>query len=230
MAIQVTCPGCGKRFTVSDKFAGQKGPCPSCKKEILVPKLEEQVEIHAPENFGPKDSQGKSVLKPITREESPVGVLQIVGIVAVLVIALVGALAVRFTVTDPADSQLWIFLGCGAVLLGPVVSYAGYFILRDQDLAPFRGSALYLRLVICGGLYAASWMLMPLVAYTVGDYEFVPVMVGAAIMIAIGGGIALASFEMDYLMGILHYGFYFAICVGLRFVAGVGVLPFVSDS
>ena len=68
MPIKVICPGCTKRFTVSEKFAGQKGPCPHCKAEIKIPEVaEEEVVIHAPENFGPKDAGGRAVLKPIER-------------------------------------------------------------------------------------------------------------------------------------------------------------------
>ena len=69
MPIQVTCPNCLKRFQVSDKFAGKQGPCPACKKTIRVPDASEAVTIHAPEDDGPKDSKGQSVLKPITRTD-----------------------------------------------------------------------------------------------------------------------------------------------------------------
>ena len=70
MPIQVTCPGCLSRFSVSDKFAGKKGPCPKCKKEISIPTKAEEVVIHAPEPTGPKDSQGKVILKPIRRTDT----------------------------------------------------------------------------------------------------------------------------------------------------------------
>ena len=50
MPINVTCPGCLKRFSVADKFAGKKGPCPKCKKIITIPKKEDEVVIHAPEH------------------------------------------------------------------------------------------------------------------------------------------------------------------------------------
>ena len=73
MPIQVTCPGCLSRFTVSDKYAGKKGPCPKCKKEIMVPDKAQEVVIHAPEVSGPKDSKGVAVLKPIKRGEFRVG-------------------------------------------------------------------------------------------------------------------------------------------------------------
>ena len=70
MPIQVTCPGCHARFKVSDKFAGQTGPCPKCKKPITIPKKEDEVVIHAPEAYGPKGVDGTATLKPIERKES----------------------------------------------------------------------------------------------------------------------------------------------------------------
>src|SRR6056297_1201645 len=91
MSIQVTCPGCLTRFQVNDKFAGKKGPCPKCKAEIMIPDKSDEVVIHAPEHSGPKDSQGRSVLKPIEREEVRVtrwGLIAVLGaIVCSLAIA-----------------------------------------------------------------------------------------------------------------------------------------------
>src|SRR5437773_10569668 len=74
MAIVVVCPTCHARFQVSEKFAGQKGPCPKCKNPINIPKLEDEVKIHAPEEFGAggKDAKGRPVLKPIERVEAKV--------------------------------------------------------------------------------------------------------------------------------------------------------------
>ena len=49
MPIAVVCSSCKARFQVSEKFAGKQGPCPKCKSIITIPKVEEQVQIHAPE-------------------------------------------------------------------------------------------------------------------------------------------------------------------------------------
>src|SRR6476620_5372965 len=92
MAIDVTCPGCKTRFQVSDKFAGKKGPCPKCKTVITIPKKEDEIVIHAPEQSGPTDSKGVAVLKPLTRVEttlSPVTIGAIAGaVITTLLIAL----------------------------------------------------------------------------------------------------------------------------------------------
>lgn len=39
MAIVVTCPQCGTQFSVHDRFAGRKGPCPKCSATIPIPEL-----------------------------------------------------------------------------------------------------------------------------------------------------------------------------------------------
>ena len=70
MAITVVCQGCHTRFKVSEKFAGRKGPCPKCKIEIYIPKVEERVQIkheHSEEHV--RGASGKLVLEPIAREE-----------------------------------------------------------------------------------------------------------------------------------------------------------------
>ena len=42
MAIQVTCPACGKVLRVSDSAAGKKGKCPGCGNAIQVPMVSQQ--------------------------------------------------------------------------------------------------------------------------------------------------------------------------------------------
>ncbi|MCA9246062.1 MAG: hypothetical protein KDA42_03075, partial [Planctomycetales bacterium] len=83
MPIHVICPGCHARFSVSEKFAGKKGPCPKCKKEIQVPAATEEVKIHAPEHseVGAKSAGGKLVLKPIERQETKVKPVLLIGMV-----------------------------------------------------------------------------------------------------------------------------------------------------
>src|SRR5258708_9739278 len=72
MPIQVTCPGCLKRFSVADKFAGQKGPCPKCKQIITIPKKQDEVIIHAPDHSetGHVDASGRNVLKNYKRMDT----------------------------------------------------------------------------------------------------------------------------------------------------------------
>ena len=107
MPISVVCTGCKKRFSVSEKFAGQKGPCPSCKAIIQIPAKAEEVVIHAPEEAGPKDSQGKAVLKPILREETRFNP-KIAAAVGVTIIALFIAAWIIGSVTPGAPAGLGV--------------------------------------------------------------------------------------------------------------------------
>ncbi len=103
MPIPVICPSCKGRFQVSEKFAGKQGPCPKCKFTISIPKLDEQVKIHAPEEFsGPggvaaKDAQGRAVLKPIAREKSRIQPIVLIAAAAAALVAVVAALLLRLT-------------------------------------------------------------------------------------------------------------------------------------
>src|SRR4051812_24500902 len=95
MPIPVLCPSCKARFSVSEKFAGKQGPCPKCKAPITIPKLEDQVQVHAPEEFaaGGKTSTGQAALKPITRKptrfELVPTMIAVCGALGVLAIAFV---------------------------------------------------------------------------------------------------------------------------------------------
>ena len=220
MPIHVTCPGCFKRFQVSDKFAGQKGPCPNCKTIIHIPKKEEEVVIHAPEEFGPKDATGKAVLKPIFRTETKVSLPWMVGIGAAVVVVLTIALLLR-----SAERRVPIFiLAAGAVILGPPLAWAGYSILRNPDLEPHRGWSLAIRSSLCGLVYAGLWGLYAIVLCYVLDLtpqerpELYQLVFIAPILWAVGGAVAAGCFDLDYVNGLLHCGLYFTVTVVLRLI------------
>jgi len=141
MPIPVTCPKCHTRFKVSEKFAGQKGPCPKCKEVILVPKLEDEVVISAPV-AGPKDGKGRQILKPIKRKE--------------------------FYVEDKMQMPMWMMV-IPMAIVAPLVAYGAYNILKDQEIESFVGQELWLRVLICGAIYALLWAGMPLAKYAFGD-------------------------------------------------------------
>ena len=60
MAIAVICPGCKASFRVSDKFAGQTGPCPKCK----APDKEPDPMWLKLAGITAKDLEGKTIYKP----------------------------------------------------------------------------------------------------------------------------------------------------------------------
>ncbi|TVS15712.1 MAG: hypothetical protein EA424_15470 [Planctomycetaceae bacterium] len=217
MTIQVVCPGCKKRFSVDDKFAGKQGPCPKCKTVIKVPDKTDDVVVHEPEGFGPKDKKGRAVLKPIERTEtkfSPV----IAGVAAGSSL-LVLLIAVLFRGQAPTG-----LLVLGAILLAPPLVWAGYAFLRDEEYEPFVDRELWIRVGACSLVYALLWGLVPLIAgygLQLDQLELVHMAFLAPVLIGLGAFTAYASLDFDFGMGAMHYGLYLSVTVLLRLVLGL---------
>ena len=224
MPIQVTCGECHTRFNVSEKFAGKEGPCPKCKTKIRVPDKTEQVVIAEPK-IGPTDSKGRQVLKPIARTDSSLSQLQIGLIVAALVVFVATAFFIRLTYEDKVNFPLWM-MAVSALVIAPPIALGAYNILKDVDLESFKGKSLWMRVAICGGIYALLWMAMPLSKYAFGDEYGTGTWILAAVgMLGGGAAVGMLSLDFDYLTGLLHYGLYLGFCLLGRFIAGIGVLP-----
>ena len=225
MSIRVTCPKCHTRFNVSDKFAGKKGPCPKCKSTIKIPDKDEQVVVHEPEISGPKSMTGEAVLNPIRRKEAKLTSVHITLIVSLLVLFLICALVFRFMFADPFNFPSWI-LWISSIVIAPPICFAGYFMLRDPELGGYVGKELWVRILICSAIYALLWLAMPLGKYAFSDnYESGSWIMALIIMAAGGGAAGMLSFDLDYIMGTVHYGLYLVFCLLGRLIAGIGVLP-----
>ena len=216
MPLNVVCPGCKKRFSVSEKFAGQKGPCPKCKTEIEIPALSEQVVVHAPESATLKDSKGRSVSKPILREETRFSPKVAIGIGASVIVLLVLAVILRGAETVPAIIPL-----LGAILLAPPLALAGYTFLRSDELEPYSGKDLAIRISACAASYAFLWGAYWYIVYNWG-LPSIPMVIPIALVLAFAGGFAAyASLELDYMIGLVHYGFYLLVTGGLALFIGI---------
>jgi hypothetical protein len=228
MSIRVTCPGCHQRFDVSEKFAGREGPCPKCKIKIRIPDKSEEVVIQTPDMAGPKDKKGRLVLKPIARAETILSGVQIALIVCTIVGFLLAALIVRF-VLDGKEMPAYLPV-LGNVLLAPAIVFAGYTFLRDQELGPFTGKQLWTRVAICSAVYAASWLAMYAGRYAFNDRWELGSWVSAIVsMLLLGAAAGMLAFEMDYLTGLLHYGLYLGCTFLMRVLAGMDVLPGMTE-
>lgn len=218
MPIPVTCPKCHKRFRVSDKFAGQKGPCPNCKNEIQVPAKDEEVVVHAPEHSGPTDSVGRAVLEPIERTDAQFSVVTAV-IAAVFAIVTLGvALAFR---TEEGEAPDWLLIVGSFLVAIPVVKW-GYAFLRDDEFEAYYGRELWTRTLICAAVYAILWGVY---GYVVQGYifngtplEIFHIAVVIPLMVAAGGFTGYAAFELEFLNGVFHYGMYLVVTVVLRLI------------
>ena len=174
---------------------------------------------------GPKTKTGESVLKPIRRKEVKLTGVHITLISCLIGLFLVCALVFNFTFADKHLFPSWI-LWISAIVIGPPICFAGYFLLRDQELAGFIGKELWVRVLICSAIYALLWIAMPVGCYTFSDsYETGSWIFALVIMAGGGAAVGMLCFDVDYLMGLVHYGLYLALCILGRFIAGIGILP-----
>lgn len=223
MPIQVTCPGCLARFSVSDKYAGQVGPCPKCKKQIKVPDKSQEVVIHAPE-VGPKDSKGVSILKPLRRKDFKLTKAQLGIAAGSVALALLLAIVGRFAFPTPP----WWYLAFGAIALAFPIAWTGYTFLRDDELGGFTGQELWIRLGVCAAVFALTWGIYWGIGYylgntTLAEVDTVTMAVLLAIMIGIGTSVSLGAMELEFSQSFLHYGFYLAVSFLLAIIAGAEI-------
>ena len=228
MAIQVTCPGCLTKFTVADKFAGQKGPCKKCKTVIEIPKLEDQVVIHAAEHHeaGAVGAGGRHALKTYRKQDTKFQPLVFAAAIGVVLVMLLIALVLRGQEKPP-----WL-LALGAAILGPPLAWAGYTFLRDAELEGYTGVNLWLRSLAAGLVYALLWGVYLFIGNQwFGSESFVKgleiwQMLALAVPIgAMGTMTAYVAFDLDPGSGFFHWAMYFAVTVLLRLVIGLSAIP-----
>ena len=220
MSILVACSSCKSTFRVSDKFAGKEGPCPKCKAKIKVPEVED-VKIHVPEEAAAPAAKGASPgsTKPIRRQETKLTATAWVaiggGTLAVLLVAIVAG---QMEAASP------VVAGIGLVALSPPLVFLCYSILRDEELEPYRGVQLWIRVAICAAVYAAGWA-----AFAFFIPEGFPDEIWGWLYIAppffiIGGLAALACFDFEFTTGAVHYGIYVLVTLVLGYLAGLSPL------
>jgi len=233
MPINVICPGCMKRFSVADKFAGQKGPCPQCKTVITIPKKEDEVVIHVPDHSesGAVGVGGRHVLKTYRRSDTKFQPLVFTGVIGFVLVALLIALVVRSM--EPPETWL---KALAAIVLAPPLAWAGYTFLRDAELEAYQGMPLILRSLACGMVYALLWGVFVFLGKRFfGDalengLEIWQMVVLIVPIFAAGTLAAYASFDLDPGSAFFHCAMYFAVTVLLRLVAGLSAIPGLGGS
>lgn len=229
MPIRVTCPGCLKRFSVAEKFAGQKGPCPNCKQIITIPKKEDEVVIHAPEHSeaGAVGAGGRHALKTFKRKDTKFQPLIFTGVIGAVLVALLAALVVR----SQGNPETWL-KALAAIVLGPPLAWAGYTFLRDAELEAYQGVPAILRSLACGLVYALLWGIFVFLGYRffgtdamTKGLEIWQMVVLIIPVFAAGTLAAFASFDLDPGSAFFHCALYFAVTVILRLVAALPAVP-----
>lgn len=230
MPIHVICTGCHKRFTSPDRFAGKRGPCPHCKTIILVPLVEDQLVIHEPEDAQAKGEDGRSVLKPLSREPEGFSRLQmgltVTGILFVLLITIL----LRWTIDDPATFPRGL-LAVGLVLLALPISIGGYLFLREEEMGTFPRSAMLIRTGICAIAYCLVWLIYAFLPgfMDMADSPVIHVAVGT-ICLLLAGIAPWAALDFDYTNGLLHCGFHVVVTVTLCFIMGIHQLLWITSA
>jgi hypothetical protein len=219
MPIPVLCGGCGSRFTVSDKFAGQTGPCPKCKKPIKVPvPAVKSVTIHEAEPAIPTAPGQRPLTVPFKRVEKPISgvVWALIGVGAILTLFAAWALG---RTTQPQGPPAWALLaGAFAVAVPCVV--LGYAAVRERELEPYRGRSLLLRVLICSLVYTLLWgvkgMLPPDATTEMWQWVFL-----GPLFFLPGALAALATLDLDWGPAIAHFSFYVIVTALLRWLVGL---------
>ncbi len=223
MPISVVCSGCQTRFEVSEKYAGKQGLCPKCKSIIKIPEvLADDVKIHAPKEFatGGKDRKGRAITKPVPRSDAKVRP----GVIGAIIVGSVLSLAVALVGRSLGEGAKLVLGACGLFLVGPPLAVGGYFFLRNDELEAYQGRELWTRAALCGMGYAILWGVFAGLRLQWGIpsdmYHWVFV---APLLIAAGGALAVAAFDLDFGSGALHYCFYLIVTLLLR--AAIGLSP-----
>lgn len=221
MSILVVCRSCHKRFKVSEKFAGKKGPCPSCKEIITIPGADEKVQIHTPEHSegGARSVSGELVLKPVSREDTSLSP-QSMGLIAAVS---GGVLLITFLFRFFSPEARPILGAIGAVVLAPPLVLAAYRFLRNDELEPYEGKSLWVRTAICSAVYAGTWGLFALLPpeYTSQLYWWI---IFGPLFAAFGITASFACFDLEPTNAFFHYAFYVVVTLLLALTMGASII------
>ena len=218
MAISVVCSKCQARFNVSDKFAGQTGPCPKCKNPIVIPKPA-AVTIHEPDRPTTSSKAGKMPTAPIVfKEETPSPVT-----ISLIAAGLVGLLLASFAVgrifsTENGPAVPTWLLALAAIVVAVPTTRIGYTVVRDKELQGYTGRSLALRVLACSLVYAGLWGIRGFLLQ--GDLEIWQWTFIVPFFLFSGGLAAVASFDLDWEIAVGHYAVYVILTALLRYLAG----------
>lgn len=232
MAILVVCQSCHSRFQVSDQFAGREGSCPKCKAAIQIPDKSQEVKVHAPDNYGPKNSQGRATLKPLSREQIKLSPVVAGGIAAAALFVVVMAFFMRLNTFQDAAGRIQLtfmglgITGIGLAIIAPALSYGGYWFLRDRDFGSFSGPSLWIRLGICAVVYAGMWAAYAPLSGLLGGMAQGPWiwLIVAPPFLAIGTLAAYSTLDLDVGRAFFHCCLFCAITILLRLAMGLAMI------
>lgn len=228
MAINVVCPGCLKRFKVSDRFAGMKGPCPNCNTVIEIPKA--ALKIHGAEDFeqGGRSATGKLILKPISRlnmdfDPKTAGIAAIGTLFVFLIALMFGTMSMSIGMRDAIGTV-------GLFLIAFPISLVAYQMLRDrEELFMLSGMDLYKKTGLAAFVYFALWVFFEfLLWYMSANVYFVWICFAVVACLAMLATHAILDINVG--SSLLHF-LTFSVCVILlRWALGLGWIWVIAET
>jgi hypothetical protein len=156
MPLHVICPGCLKRFQVGERFAGMKGPCPSCGVVISIPKG--SIKIHGADDVSPeKEKKRRTPTRPISRLNMEFDPVQVRRYTLIVLGVLFLALLLGYI---PMYSIVRSLIGfAGLCFVAFPLALFGYHTVRDREqMFAFTGEELYRRTGIVAAGYVLLWL------------------------------------------------------------------------
>jgi len=141
--------------------------------------------------------------------------------VAAAVVGAVVVVAVATVVGRGLLQAYWV-RALGLLLVSPPLVLGGYFVLRDDELEPYRGRELYVRAGILALVYAVLWAAFGYVEQTFLTGEVWQWLVAAPPLFVIGSLVAMACLDLEFGAAFFHYCFYVLATVAVRWLAGLG--------
>jgi hypothetical protein len=205
------------------------------------------VKIHAPEEAlkSEKSKTGRPTLKPIFHHDLRLtwksGLTVIGTIVVLFAAAWLGGKFVRAPVpllpVQQTDASLvaqrrmqlvpiYALRTIGLLLIGAPIVVAGYHVLRDDELEPYRGRSLLWRSLICLVVYIGVWGLYALIPADLKSEGYLWLFFAPALILPAAVA-AYFCFDLDYLGAAIHASFFLLVTLALGWTAGL-TMPWMS--
>ncbi len=227
MSITVTCPGCHKKFVVSEKFAGKSGPCKYCKTIIKIPNevpAAEKVVIHGGDSFssGGKNAEGKLVLKPLERSEKKFDRVRAI----IIAVGILGVLLLTYLLRGVLSQNILI-AAAGLCIVTPVIVGGLYpLVKKDEMLESIHGFDFYWRTGVISLVYAGMWGAVTYLIHigTLNSQSTVMWVICSIALAAFGTFMCLCFYELEWGNAVFHTLAYILVIFLLRYLAGIAFL------
>ena len=226
MAITVTCPGCHKKFVVSEKFAGKSGPCKYCKTIIHIPNevpAAEKVVIHGGQTFssGGKNAQGKLVLKPLERDVKKFNRVRAIFVTA----GILGALIATFVLGKVFNlNENFLIAAAGLCVVTPLIVGGLYpLVKKDEMLESIHGYDFYWRTGVISVVYAGMWGTLSYLMYLGTLSSQTPTMwaICTIALVLFGIFMCMCFYELEWGNAAFHTLAFVLVTLLLRYLAGI---------